>query len=346
MYFTSDNCAGAHPLIAASLAEHASGFVPAYGESDFDRAVERRFSEIFEHEVSVFFVATGTASNSLALTSVAKPGGVVFAHSVAHIIEDECGAPEYLSGQLRIAPVDGADGKMEAAHLSRLIKRMGNDNVHGGRPSAISVTQATESGTIYSLAELDAISEVSRSFGLPLHMDGARFTNALVSLGCTPAEMTWKRGIDILSFGATKNGCWCAEAVIFFSKDKAADFPWIRKRAAQLFSKSRFIAAQFDAYFRDDLWLNLARHSNAMASKLAAALDASSSVRLVGYPRGNEVFAVLKKQSINKAKEAGATFYEWPVPPHLVVTDDEDLCRFVTSFATTDEHVSSFMALL
>lgn len=346
MHFASDNWAGAHPAIAASLSEHAKGFASAYGLSDLDRIVERRFSEIFERDVTVFYVATGTACNSLALTSIAKPGGVILAHTEAHIAVDECGAPEYLSGQLRIVPVDGSDGKIDAARLRQRIKRMGKNNVNIGRPNAISVTQATETGTIYSLAELDAIAEVARDNGLSVHMDGARFANALVSLGCTPAEMTWKRGVDILSFGATKNGCWCAEAIVFFDKPRTADFPFIRKRAAQLFSKSRFISAQFDAYFRDGLWLDLARHANAMAIKLAGVLASSASARLIQQPQSNELFAILKTDTVAAARAKGAVFYTWPAPERLVLADDEEHCRFVTSFATTDDDVIDFAELL
>jgi threonine aldolase len=346
MNFGSDNYTGAHPVITASLAKHADGFASPYGESDFDCMIERRFSEVFEREVAVFYVATGTAANSLSLTMLAKPGGVVFGHRDAHILVDECGAPEYLSGQLRLAPVDGPDGKIDPAQLRRLIEHMGFDNVHGGRPNSISVTQATEAGTVYSLAELDAIAAVAAEYGLPLHMDGARFANALASLDCTPAEMTWKRGVDVLSFGGTKNGCWCAEAVIVFDKAKARDFPFIRKRAAQLFSKSRFISAQFEAYLHDGLWLSLARHSNAMAKELAGKLASSQSARLIRTPQSNEIFVVLKKQVVSALKAEGVAFYEWPAPVELKLADDEELCRFVTSFSTTTEEVGRLCSLL
>ncbi|RDW66843.1 hypothetical protein BP5796_09592 [Coleophoma crateriformis] len=346
MYFASDNWAGVHPAISASLAEHGSGFAEAYGTSDLDSQVERRFSEIFERDVAVFYVATGTAANSLALTSVAKPGGLVFAHRGAHIVVDECGAPEYLSGQLRIATVEGTHGKIDPVQLRRQVERSAINDVHSGRPNAISVTQSTEAGTVYSLAELDAIAAVAKEFKLPLHMDGARFANGLVSLGCTPAEMTWKRGVDMLSFGATKNGCWCAEAVVFFDLSKASDFAFIRKRAAQLFSKSRFISAQFDAYFRDGLWLDVARRTNAMAAMLAETFAGSDSARLTMKPQSNEVFVIINKKTIAALKAKGVFFYEWPTPPDLVVADHEELCRFVTSFATMADDVSRFHSIL
>ncbi|KFY58121.1 hypothetical protein V497_05053 [Pseudogymnoascus sp. VKM F-4516 (FW-969)] len=324
------------------LAQEGSGHAPAYGTSVLDSELERLFNEIFETEVAVFFVATGTAANCLALTLESKPGGVVFAHREAHIIADECGAPEYLSGQLRIQTVDGADGKMDPKLLRRIVERSAENDVRRGRPSTISVTQATEAGTVYSLAEIDAIAAVAKEFDLPLHMDGARFANALVSLGCTPAEMTWKRGVDMLSFGATKNGCWCAEAVILFDPKKAPAFPFVRKRAAQNFSKSRFISAQFEAYFRDGLWLDLARQANAMAMEISNTFAGLPSARLLSRPQSNEVFVVLKKKVISKIRAKGVEFYDWPAPSDLRMTDDELLCRFVTSFATTGEEVSRF----
>lgn len=345
MHFASDNWAGAHPLIAANLATHAQDYSQPYSDSPFDKAVEQRFSEIFERDVAVFYVATGTAANSLALSLVGKPGGLVLAHRDAHIVVDECGAPEFLSGQLRIATVEGKEGKMDAGMLRRKVEGMRGD-VHAGRANVVSITQATEAGTVYELEEIEAVGKVAREFGLPLHMDGARFANALVALGCSPAEMTWKRGVDMLSFGATKNGCWCAEAVVLFDKSKAGDFPYIRKRAAQLFSKSRFISAQFDAYFRDGLWLELAKHANAMAAKMAEGFATSSSTRLLGNPRSNEVFAVLPKALVDTAYKKGAVFYVWPTPADLQIADDENVCRFVASFATTEDDVKQLLALL
>lgn len=346
MHFGSDNWAGAHPAIAASLSAHAGGYATPYGMSTLDRAVQQRLSEIFECDVAVFFVATGTASNSLALTSIAKPGGIVFAHREAHIVVDECGAPEYFSSQLRITPVDGPDGKMDVADLRRHVARIAALDVHGGRPNAISVTQPTESGTVYSLEELDAIAAVAKEYDLPLLMDGARFANGLVSLSCSPAEMTWKRGVDILSFGGTKNGCWCAEAVILFDKDKARDFAFIHKRAGQLLSKSTFVSAQLDAYLRDGLWLNLAHNANRMATQLSEIFMGSKLTRLIRKPQGNEVFVIVQKRTVVAFEAAGVVFLEWPSSSEHELGSDEQLCRFVTSFATTAEDINSLRGLL
>lgn len=348
MFFASDNWAGAHPKIAAALSAGASGFASAYGTSDIDRAVGERFSQIFEREVSVFFVGTGTAANSLSLAAYGQTGGVSFMHREAHMLEDECGAPEFLTGGTRLRAVDGPLGRMTPENLERAISHFEPEFVHSGRPMAVSITQATEVGTVYSLADIDAIAAVAKKRNLPLHMDGARFANALVALDTTPAEMTWKRGVDIVSFGGTKNGCWCAEAVILFDTSKAREFGFLRKRAAQLFSKSRFIATQFDAYLADGLWLETARHSNAMSARLADAIAASGKVRLAWRPQANEVFAVMPKALMQSLNDAGAVFYPWNAPRGYTdpIGADETMCRFVTSFATTTDEVDRFGALI
>lgn len=348
MIFASDNWAGAHPQIAASLVEQASGYSAAYGSSDLDNKVTDRISVLFEREAAVFFVATGTAANSLSMALYNRPGGVAFAHREAHMLVDECGAPEYLTGGSRMAHVDGPLGRMDPANLERAIERYDPEFVHGGQPMAVSVTQATEIGTVYGLDEIAAISAIAKRHSLPLHMDGARFANALVALETTPAEMTWKNGVDIVSFGGTKNGCWCAEAIVLFDLDRARELAFIRKRAAQLFSKSRFIAAQFDAYFRDDLWLESARHANAMTQKLAAALREGRATRLAWEPQANEAFAVMRKETADELRRKGAVFYPWEKPAGWdgQIGGDEELYRFVTSFATTDEHIERFAELI
>ncbi|MCA1492017.1 threonine aldolase family protein [Sinorhizobium alkalisoli] len=346
MIFASDNWAGAHPAIAHSLAAHAGGCVPAYGASELDLKVEQRFSEIFGREVAVFFVGTGTAANSLALATANRPGGVVFCHREAHVNVDECGAPAFFSHGARLNPVDGAFGKMDAARLEAEIRRFPPEFVHGGQPMAITIAQATESGTVYSLDEIEAIAAIARAHRLPLHMDGARFANALVGLDITPAEMTWKRGVDLLSFGGTKNGCWCAEAVVLFDLSKAPEMQFLRKQTAQLFSKSRFIAAQFDAYFAGDLWLDLARHANAMAKRLADGIAASASSRLAWTPAANEVFVIMKREMATRLQQEGAVFYDWHVPQHLagILGENEGLYRLVTSFVTAPDDVDRFVA--
>lgn len=348
MIFASDNWAGAHPQIAAALSAGAQGYASAYGTGELDRKVEQRFCELFERDVAVFFVGTGTAANSIALASLAKPGGVAFCHTEAHVMEDEGGAPEFLTGGARLRGVSGNLGRMDPKALDAAIRLHPAQFIHSGQPMAATITQATEIGTLYDLDQIAVIGEVCREHAIPLHLDGARFANALVALETTPAEMTWKRGVDIVSFGGTKNGCWCAEAVVVMDPAKASDLPFLRKRSAHLFSKSRFIAAQFDAYFEDGLWLETARHANAMAAMLADRLEASPATRLAWKPQANEVFALISTRIASELQAKGARFHQWNLPHGFSQTlnDGEALYRFVTSFATTPADIEAFGAAL
>lgn len=348
MHFSSDNWAGAHPRIAESLSRHASGFTAAYGTSELDRKIEQRFNEIFEREVAVFFVATGTAANALSMATVSRPGGVAFCHREAHLIGDEGGAPAFLANGIRLAAVDGALGKMDPEGLEAEIGRFPPEFVHAGQPMAVSISQSTEIGTLYEPGEIEAIAEICRKHGLPLHMDGARFANAMAGLGMSAAELSWRRGVDIMSFGATKNGCWCAEAVVVFDPQKAKQLPFIRKRSAHLFSKSRFIAAQLEAYFDDDLWIEIAAHANGMATRLRQAITTSANARLAWDGKANEVFAIMTRDRFDALIEKGVQFYEWHTPNFAgsLVGDGELITRLVTGFATTDQHVLEFAGLL
>ena len=349
MYFASDNWAGAHPKIAASLNANATGYSPSYGAGDLDQKVREKFNTIFEREVSVFFTSTGTAANALALASSNKPGAVGFCHREAHIREDECGAPEFLAPGSRLRIVDGPDGKMSLQNLEAEIESVKDWGVMGGRPALLSLTQATEAGTLYSLDEIEALAHIGKVNKIPVHMDGARFANAIATLGCSPAEMTWKRGVDMLSFGGTKNGCWCAEALIFFDPAMAEDMPYIQKRSAQTFSKSRFVAAQFDAYLENGLWLELANHANQMAVQLEHAINKSSMLKIAWQRQANEVFAITKTDfAEQKLKQAGAHFYDWPAPYGMnnEPSADETIIRLVTSYATEQAEIDRFSALL
>ncbi|MCQ8182852.1 low specificity L-threonine aldolase [Methylomonas sp. SURF-1] len=348
MNFASDNWAGAHPAIAQHLLAAGAGFAAPYGASELDRNIERRFCELFEREVAVFFVGTGTAANALALAAINRPGGVSFCHREAHMLEDECGAPEFFTHGARLAPVDGDLGKIDPTKLAAEIGRFPPGFIHAGQPMAVSITQATEIGTLYRPDEIAAIAAIARQHRLPLHMDGARFANALAALQLTPAQMTWQLGVDIVSFGATKNGCWCAEALVFMDPDTAKDLPFIRKRAAQLFSKSRFIAAQFEAYLHDGLWLELASHANAMAARLQQGIVTCRRGRLAWPAEANEVFAALERSDADRLRAAGAVFYPWN-PPHAnpgLLAENEVLLRLVASFATTADEVDRFVELL
>ena len=348
MNFASDNWAGVAEQVADSLQRHRGGFSPAYGESDLDREVEKQFNEVFEKEVAVFFVGTGTAANSLALSAVSRPGGFVLCHRESHLIEDECGAPEFFTAGGRMAPIDGPMGKMGIETIKAAFKRIDPEFIHHGQPMAVSLTQATEAGSTYSVDQISEIAEISHSHGVPLHMDGARFANALVSLGVTPAEMTWKSGVDALSFGATKNGCWCAEAIVFFDPEKARQMPFIRKRAAQLFSKTRFITAQLNAYLKDDLWLQLATHANEMAKRLIQGIESSADVKMAWSCESNELFVTMPTELAEDLEKSGAKFYPWPVPCGIE-SQIENVCglyRLVTSFATQQSDIDQFIDLL
>ncbi|MBL4726464.1 MAG: low specificity L-threonine aldolase [Rhizobiaceae bacterium] len=348
MIFVSDNWAGAAPEISQALSDNAQGMVPAYGTSDLDERVRQNFNEVFEREVSVFFVGTGTIANSLALATMNKPGGILMCHREAHIIEDECGAPEFFTSGGRLLAIDGADGKMDIDVLASEMKRVHEIFVHHGQPMGVSMTQATEAGTVYSLEETARIADIAHGVDLPLHMDGARFANAMVHLNATPAEMTWKQGVDVMSFGGTKNGCWCAEALIFFDLKLAEQMPYLQKRAGQLYSKSRFITAQFEAYFNNNLWVELATYANSMADQLRAGIAVSNRIRAAWKGEANEIFAIMQSDDAAKLQLAGAHFAEWQAPHNLAgsLSDNEKMYRFVTSFATTKEDVDQFLGEL
>ena len=348
MIFGSDNWSGVAPEISASLEKHSSGMAVAYGESELDKRLEARFEELFERSCAVFFVGTGTAANSLAIAATMKPGGVVLCHSEAHIIANEGGAPEFLSGGGRLVPVSGKLGKISAGELERRAGQFSSSFNHLGQLSMISITQATEAGTIYSLDEIEAISSIARANDIPLHMDGARFANALVKLDVSPAEMTWKRGVDMVSFGATKNGCWCAEALVVFNQELIEHFQFVRKRAGHLFSKTRFISAQFEAYLNDDLWLRLARHSNSIGKLLEDGIRKSNSVRLAWPGESNQVFFIAQRDHAEKAIEKGAFFHPFPAPFGMEndVADDEQIYRLVAGFSSTERDVEDLLGCL
>lgn len=347
MIFASDNWAGASDRVAGALVGAAGASAPAYGGDPLTATVGAAFNRVFEREVATFFVATGTAANALALAQFGRPGGVIFCHRDAHIAVDEGGAPEFFGG-VRLHGIEGANGKIEPAALRAAIDRYPPRAVHHGQPAAVSISQLTESGTAYSPAEILAIAEVAHGAGLPLHMDGARFGNAVAGLGAAPADLSWRAGVDVMSFGGTKNGCFAAEAVVFFEPDKAQGFAFHRKRAGHLFSKSSFVSAQFAAYLEGDYWLELAAHANAMARRLADGLRQVPGARLAFAPDGNEVFAVIAREQDRRLREAGAVYHEWPADG-LVEPAQRDrwvVIRMVTSFRTGAEEVDRFLRII
>jgi threonine aldolase len=341
MYFASDNTAGIAPEILAAIGKANTGYALGYGNDDWTKRVERRFAEIFEKEVAVFLVPTGTAANALAIAHLAPPWGAVLCHADSHIATDECGAPEFFGGGLKLIGLKGEGAKVSAATLRAALEGGQWGGPHHVSPGALSLSQATECGTIYRVAETKELADIAHKYGMTVHMDGARLGNALARMNVSPAEMTWKAGVDALSFGATKGGAMGAEAVIFFDPKRGVDMQSRRKRGGALASKHRFIAAQIDAFLEGDLWMRLARHANAMADALAAGLTAAGC-KPVWPVEANEIFAPITSEMDKRLKAAGAMYYSWPSES---TPKGRILVRLVTSFQTTKDDVEKFLAI-
>jgi threonine aldolase len=346
MNFASDNIVGASAPVLQAIVQANAGAMAAYGNDEISKRVRTRFSELFDREVSVFFATTGTAANALALSSAVPPYGLCVCHREAHIIDDECGAPEFFMHGAKLAGLPGVGAKLKAEDVASYLKSLPKA-VKQMPPKALSISQVSECGLVYGLDELAALGQACREHGLSFHMDGARFANALVALGCTPAEMTWKSGVDILTFGATKNGCLAAEAILVFEPRLAEALAYRRKRGGHLLSKGRLIAAQLEGYFAEDHWLANAGHANVMAARLAVGLTALPGVRLAWPVEANEVFPIIRRALDAKLKAAGAVYHPWSelsLPEGETVRPDEILIRLVASFATTEAQVERFLA--
>lgn len=347
MNFASDNTAGIAPRILDAVGRAGEGFALGYGNDDLTRHVEDRLSELFECEVAAFLVPTGTAANALALAHVTPPWRGVLCHASSHIVTDECGAPEFFGGGLKLLELPGNACKLSPETVKAAIDRYSGHLPHQVNAAALSLTQATEGGTIYRVDELAGLARVARAGGLRVHMDGARFGNALARMNVSPAEATWRAGIDVLSFGATKGGAMGAEAVIFFDPKQAEAMAERRKRGGHLLSKHRFLAAQFDAFLADDYWLTLARHANAMADRLADGLR-KSGLQIVWPVEANLVFALLPEHLDRKLKAAGAAYYVRRanmLPPDMR-QNGAVLARMAISFATTENEIENFIRLI
>ncbi len=347
MNFASDNIVGASAPVLQAITQANAGAMAAYGNDEISKRVKARFNEIFEREVSVFFVTTGTAANALALSSAVPPYGLCVCHREAHIIDDECGAPEFFMHGAKLAGLPGMGAKLKSDEVATYLQGLPKA-VKQMPPKALSVSQVTECGMVYTLDELAALGDTCRGHGLSFHMDGARFVNALVALGCTPAEMTWKRGVDILSFGATKNGGLMAEAIVVFRPDLAEALDYRSKRAGQIISKGRLISAQFEGYFADDHWLDNARHANRMAKLLSEGLSGLPGVRLAWPTQANEVFPIIPQALDRALKAAGILYNPWTeisLPESERVGADEALIRLVTSWATREEDVRRLLEI-
>jgi len=334
--FCSDNVAGASPAILDALTQAGSGSVMPYGADPITAKVEARLCEIFETDLTAYLVATGTAANALSLSALCPPYGAIYCHPESHANLDECNAPEFFTGGAKLVTIDGVDGKIDAAALENALAAGWAGVEHHAQPAAVSLTQASEAGTLYTPDALAAISEVCRGHGLGLHVDGARFANALVALNCSAADISWRAGIDVLSFGATKNGALAAEAILFFKSGLSEGFRFRRKRAGHLFSKMRFLSAQMDAYLTDDLWLANARHSNAMARRMAEGLAEIAGVEFLYTVEANELFVHMPAALRDGLEADGFKFYAWaPGGP--------DCVRLVTAFDTDADAVAAFI---
>lgn len=346
MNFISDNIVGASPAVIAALSEAAAaGAEGTYGNDRWTAEARRQLDELFGRKVTAFFVATGTAANALALQSITPPGQGVFCHETAHVIDDECGAPEFYIGSGKLVGISGLAGKITPAAFRETLAHFPRGVLRQVPPAALSLSQATECGTAYTLGEVAALTDIAHAAGLPVHMDGARFGNALVELGCTAAAMTWQAGIDVLSFGVTKTGALACEAVVFFDETLAAHAAVHRKRGGHTLSKSRLIGAQMMAALKDGHWLDLARHANAMARRLADGLATRGMT--MPWPRhANEVFVILPQAIDAGLKARGAKYYPWDVTniqPSDRPSDGAILARLICSFETSPAEVDAFL---
>ena len=348
MNFLSDNRTGASSKILQAVVSANSGTAEV-GEDILSRQARQLLSEVFDRDIAVFFVPTGTAANGLSLAAIAPPGSGIFCHEEAHVMDSECGASEFFSSGAKLIGIPGHGGKICPLALKEAIARIRREALRQVPPAALSLSQATESGTVYTSAEISTLSTIAHEAGMRVHVDGARFANALVKLGGRPADLTWKAGVDILSFGATKNGALACEAVILFDKESAGDFAFRRKRAGHTLSKGRLLGAQMRAYLDGGHWLDLARAANRAAARLSAGLRASAGVRCPWPQDANEVFAVFPRKTASALTAAGALFNDWSTRSMREEErpgPDEIFLRLVCSFQTADVEIDDFLRIV
>jgi threonine aldolase len=334
--FFSDNEATVAAPIMEALARANSGAVHSYGDDPVTHRLERRLREWFEHEgLTVYPLATGTAANALAAAAMVPPYGALYCHPHAHVNTDECGAPEFFTAGAKLVGVGGEHARIDPERLAAVLATAGDLGVHEVKPSALTLTQATEHGTVYSLEQVRQLCALARGRRLPVHMDGARFANALVALDCTPADVTWRAGVDMLSLGATKNGAMAAEALVVFDPALGESVAYRRKRAGHLLSKQRFVSAQLEAWLADDLWRRLATAANAGAARLSAGLSEVPGVRVAHPTQINEVFVVMPAAIAKGLLAGGFGFYDWP--------GTADLYRLVVRWDTPTAHIDALL---
>tara|TARA_B100000686_G_C16790094_1_gene978044 strand:- start:1800 stop:2852 length:1053 start_codon:yes stop_codon:yes gene_type:complete len=338
MDFRSDNIGKAAPEIIESITLANTGTATPYSNDDFTERLQKRFCELFERNVIVYTAVTGTAANAIGLSVLTPPYGVIYCHVNSHIATDECGSPELMTGGAKLVGIEGAGAKISPDSFLDALDKSGKGFVHCSQPSVLSITQATEMGMVYNVDEVSALGEIVKSNNLFLHMDGARFANAVSNLGVSPADITWRCGVDVLSFGATKNGTIAAEAIILFREELADDLSFRHKRAGQLLSKGRFISSQLLAYTENDLWLRLADKANDLALKLQKGFQALDGVIVEGKVQSNEVFVTLPSKVIEGLKNLGAEFYGWPEPWETTNT-----IRLVTRWDTEEREINQII---
>ncbi|GJL97880.1 MAG: L-threonine aldolase [Hyphobacterium sp.] len=338
MNFLSDTTAPAHPQVLAAISEANSGYAPSYGNDAITEALRDQLSQVFETELDVVLTTSGTASNALALSVLCPSHGAILCHDEAHIHRDERGAPEFFTGGSKLLPLAGAHAKIAFAELQLTLNQWPQDFVHTPPPRALSLSNLNECGCAYSVQELAALTSPAKALAMSVHLDGARFANALASSGETPAAISWQAGADILCLGATKNGALGAEAILLFGKarEKLEDLQARQKRSGHMGPKTRYIAAQMLAWLKDDLWLELAAQANASAQIIAEGLRDQAGADILHPVDGNEVFARLEPKLAEKLRQAGVGFYQWP----------DGSARFVASWSTSAEELRAFEATI
>ncbi|WP_095588571.1 threonine aldolase family protein [Actibacterium ureilyticum] len=347
MDFASDNAAPAPPEILRAIEAANAGHARSYGADALSEQLTLRIRQIFEApEAEVFLVTTGTAANALSLACLCPPWGTIFAHNAAHIEVDECSAPGFMTGGAKLTLLPGAHGRMDPAALADTLDAIDETDIHHVAKGPLSLTNATEYGTVYGPSDLAALTAIARDHGLRVHMDGARFANALVALECTPAELSWKAGADILCLGGTKNGLLGVEAVVIFDPALAWEFQRRRKQAGHLASKNRYLSAQMLALLQDDLWRTLARRANRAARWLSDAVARSPGASITQPTDANLVFATLPRAADARLRAAGARYAEWPAEDPATLPEDRVHVRLACSWCTTDPEIERFIEIL
>jgi len=340
MNFSSDNAYGADPRVLAALAEANEGAASPYGDDPWTEKLREAMNRLFEREVATYPIVTGTAANALALATLCPQHGAILCHAEAHIAADECGAPEFFTHGAKLVPLEGEGAKLTPDTIEQALKRFKKGFVQHAQPAVISLAQTTERGTVYTPDEIAAIAAIARQHDLKLHMDGARFANALAHLGCSASQATWRAGIAALSFGSTKNGALGAEAVVFFDPDDARDFEYRRKKGGHLISKMRFVSAQMLALLQDGHWLTIASRANGLAKRAAQELKAIPGVEIAHPVEANAVFARFPDAMLVRLRRAGMHFHDWSPSE-----DGKTLVRLMFSFATPDADLEQFLSI-